>query len=76
MKIAAKKALRCKIWSYVAKVFKILSVILAAGSHALLFLHPLGPLQSTALMGASTLYDAVSQLIQGMKDSECPSNLG
>lgn len=76
MKVAAKKALRCKIWGYVATAFKILSVILAAGSHAFMFLHPLGPLQSAALMGASTLFDAVSQLFQSMKDSECPSNLG
>lgn len=73
-KLAAKKALRYKVWGYVAKAFGFLSKILAVGGPALAFLHPLGPLQSAVLIGASKLFGELSKLAQSLKDSECPTS--
>lgn len=75
-RLAAKKALCRKTWGYVVKVFELLSIDLKATTHASSFLHPLGPLQSAALIGVSVLFDATSKLFQSTKDGEYPSYSG
>lgn len=70
---AARRALRRKIWLWIARVFRALSMILSAGGAIVAFVYPLGLLETSAIAGASMFSGAVAKLCELAHESKWSS---
>ena len=66
---ATRRALRCKIWLWIARVFRALSMLLSAGGAVLALVYPVGFLETTAIAGASMFSGAVARLCELARES-------
>jgi hypothetical protein len=68
---ASRRALLRKIWLWLSRVFKALSVLLGTGGAIVALVYPVGFLESTAVAGVGMVSGAVARLCEVMQESEC-----
>ncbi|KAL5526604.1 hypothetical protein ACEPAF_8328 [Sanghuangporus sanghuang] len=65
---ADKRALKRKIWRWLARVFQALSALISAGGAMFALFHPIGLLESITIGGASMLSGAAARLCELIQD--------
>ena len=67
---ADKRALKRKIWKWIARVFKALATLISAGGAIFALIHPVGLVESVAIGAASMLTGAIARLCTLVQDSK------